>query len=442
MYAKTGEKEGAADTFGQRFRALRVRAGLTQARLAESAGVSVRAVIYWERGRHEPGLPELDAALGALRATPAERSALIAHLTAPRAARLIAVAPVSPLGQPLHVGALLKVLRRRRSASSAVLAATLGIGPATLHRWERLELRPAEEQIRLLCLVLDVQPEEQTALLTLPWKPSTRPAPPPLPELQFRCEQFLQNSRDGDDRLIDMDALLLQADLWPHAERSEEGRRLLAEVSADYGQWLMFQGRNTEARRSADASLEIAASLGQQRQSSQIALYVLTTLLLNVQERGKRKAFRLYERWMNAFTDPDKDPDLRAEMLCGMSDAALADERPETALSLVDEADRLCAQQRGQASVALESADRSRRIQRARIYIRLGRMSEAVSFLPSVEVGSVGEKAFSTLLWAETLLVAHEKNEAAVYLGQLQEAITTHGLHIWQSSADAIGRHL
>jgi transcriptional regulator with XRE-family HTH domain len=439
MYDKGAEEEGEAQTFGRHFRAIRARAGLTQARLAENAGVSVRAIIYWERDQHQPSLPELDAALRALRASPAERAELIERLTAPRAARLIAVAPASPQGQPGHAGALLKVLRRRLGANSAMVSAALGIGHATLHRWERLELRPSEEQIRLLCLALDAQPEELTALLTLPWKPVLRrPAPPPLAELQVRCALFSQDSLNGNDRLIDMDSLSLRSDLRDHAERSDEGRRLLAQVNADYGQWLMSQKRNTEARRSASLSLEIADSLGQHTLSAWTALYVLASVQLTVPRHGARKAFRLYERWLDAFTAPE----LRAEVLCGMADNASADGQPQKALALVDEADRLCAHQNGQPGDAIASADRSRRIQRTRIYRRLGRISEAVSFLPSPEVGSVSQKAFASLLWVDIMEAAGAKNDAILYLGVAQDAITTHGLHMWQTGADALGRRL
>jgi len=54
-------------TFGPRLRELRVRAGLTQAQLAERAGLSLAAVKHYEQGLREPTWPTLQALADALR---------------------------------------------------------------------------------------------------------------------------------------------------------------------------------------------------------------------------------------------------------------------------------------------------------------------------------------------------------------------------------------
>ncbi len=54
-------------TFGERLKVLREKAGLSQAELAERAGISQRAISHWELGKREPlisAVQKLCAALG------------------------------------------------------------------------------------------------------------------------------------------------------------------------------------------------------------------------------------------------------------------------------------------------------------------------------------------------------------------------------------------
>jgi DNA-binding NarL/FixJ family response regulator/DNA-binding XRE family transcriptional regulator len=72
-------------TFGQRLRQLRVRAGLSQAALAERAGLAAAAVAALERGvRRSPYPQTLGALADALRLTPDERAAFADAATAAR----------------------------------------------------------------------------------------------------------------------------------------------------------------------------------------------------------------------------------------------------------------------------------------------------------------------------------------------------------------------
>jgi DNA-binding NarL/FixJ family response regulator/DNA-binding XRE family transcriptional regulator len=77
-----GEHEAS---FGQRLRQLRMRAGLSQAALAERAGLAAAAVAALERGvRRSPYPQTLGALADALRLTPDERAALADAATAAR----------------------------------------------------------------------------------------------------------------------------------------------------------------------------------------------------------------------------------------------------------------------------------------------------------------------------------------------------------------------
>src|SRR5919205_2055448 len=72
-------------SFGERLRQLRVRAGLSQAALAERAGLAAAAVAALERGVRRSPYPQTFGALAdALNLTPEERATLADAATAAR----------------------------------------------------------------------------------------------------------------------------------------------------------------------------------------------------------------------------------------------------------------------------------------------------------------------------------------------------------------------
>lgn len=56
---------------------------LSVRQVAERAGIGKSTVSYWEAGSFQPRLPELDAVLHALDASPAERARALALVDAP-----------------------------------------------------------------------------------------------------------------------------------------------------------------------------------------------------------------------------------------------------------------------------------------------------------------------------------------------------------------------
>ena len=54
------------DTFGERLRTLRKKAGLNQTQLAEAVGVSLLTLFRWEKGERQPRLEEIKALAKAL----------------------------------------------------------------------------------------------------------------------------------------------------------------------------------------------------------------------------------------------------------------------------------------------------------------------------------------------------------------------------------------
>src|SRR5215470_8164069 len=109
--------------------------------LAKSAGISPGTLSHWETGRVIPRIPELDAALTVLDASPRLRQEAYARINAPRAlARLRneSVPATDTTENPTlpAAGDLLRALRHRRGFSLEQAAALLKLQPSTLSRWE------------------------------------------------------------------------------------------------------------------------------------------------------------------------------------------------------------------------------------------------------------------------------------------------------------------
>ena len=96
---------GASPSFGQRLRAFREAAGLTQEELAERAGISVKAIGALERGRRQRPYPHTVRALAdALRLSDDERAALTGAV--PPRERATHVITAQPQGIPAPPGQL------------------------------------------------------------------------------------------------------------------------------------------------------------------------------------------------------------------------------------------------------------------------------------------------------------------------------------------------
>ena len=136
---------GEANVFGALLRQHRTRAGLTQEGLAERAQMSVRGVIYLERGTRQPYPDTLHRLAEALALTPAQRDTLAdaAHTTdSPNSAPVAPATPYAPLpaSPPSLIGRdrELAVLRERFAAvragqgSLVLIGGEAGVGKTAL----------------------------------------------------------------------------------------------------------------------------------------------------------------------------------------------------------------------------------------------------------------------------------------------------------------------
>jgi transcriptional regulator with XRE-family HTH domain len=239
----------------------RAQRGLSLSSLAARAGLSKGTVSGWERGLHQPRLPELEAVFAALDVPLPERPSALALIDAARARRALAASAASsglqPLDQPVP-GHLLLALRRRRGLTLDAVAQALGVDRASVSRWERSVSTPSAERLAMLLDLLGAHAEERAALAR-GWRLFLPPAAE-RPTLELLLHQFgglIDRTTYGDRRLLDLEFLAWQAAIWPLATRSDAARQTLGKACAFYAEWLSWDGRWREANSAATRAIDL-----------------------------------------------------------------------------------------------------------------------------------------------------------------------------------------
>lgn len=250
---------------GSLLRGLRERRGLSLGAVSLRAGVSKSTLSRWESGIQQPGIPELESVLKALGCSPEDRLEVLQQLNAPRAVRhLRTMGAVNgsnvpstsanvTIGEPPHIGDLLRALRLRRRETREQTAARLGVRPSTICRWERGESRPDREFLDNVCAVLMARAEEadllRRALDGGGWAFSSADTPPSEEAIENRFRtRFAPLLLEAELHPgADLELLSLEASLWRHALRRESLRPALGEVYAYHANYLRNFGLVMEA---------------------------------------------------------------------------------------------------------------------------------------------------------------------------------------------------
>lgn len=122
---------------------------LTQKQLSVAAGVSTAAISHWESGKTMPSAAHLYRLARALRVEPTSLGRAIGRDL--EADNLLSVDSLPP-------NALLRELRLRQGLTAAELGRCVGVGGATVRRWERGLFQPRERVAQRLAQVLGVSP--------------------------------------------------------------------------------------------------------------------------------------------------------------------------------------------------------------------------------------------------------------------------------------------
>jgi transcriptional regulator with XRE-family HTH domain len=432
-------------TLGSHLRQMRTARSLSLRRLAEHAALAPSTLSRWEEGRTLPRLPEMDAVLNALNATPAQRAQALALLNAPRAVVRVrqAVEKQTPefvevAGHAPGGGDLLRAMRLRAGRTLAEAARAAGVSVAALSAWERGEKWPASERLHTLCFALQAREEELAALTC--GRFSLAPRAEAITEEDIHSTiQYLTVWPMPPHKLAleDLGFLTLAAQAWSLAAKRESGQHALAGVYAHYANFLYMQRRFAECERAALRALDILPKTGgQDSMGARAALRVAEVAALEASPRGVARAGETLRMWLPYAPLP-----FQAWMLSDMGKFESLRGHKEEAVRLGQEAVRLEIKRGNPVDLLF------RRLDLARLLVEAGRPAEALQQLPDETDTDMGRHPAFPLARAQAY---HALRDAAARdsLAEAQvrlEACARHQAHLlplYGAEAEALAERL
>ena len=294
--------------FGEYFRTLRKRCGLSQAKLGEKAGIAVRTLAYWEAGEREPRVDELTHAFEAMEVSTADKACVLALLRSVRGAQFASQQAVCQqiapsLGHLPNLGDLVRAMRMRKGWSREQLAAELGINHSTLVRWEAMQTLPSDTNLQRLCAVLDAEVEEAHVLCNRRLLPDSAPVLT-LAMAEERTAAFERDILAANCPMVDLQALVLKRQLRLLIPQSSRALCLLARVEAVHSRWLIFHDRTVEAEAVAMRALAIVHPELPQETFWHTAINVISLCLSGREGERSLTALRYLRRWFDQISDP------------------------------------------------------------------------------------------------------------------------------------------
>ena len=415
---------------GVYLRRLRQTRDLTLERAAQAAGIGRVTLNRWETGAHQPRLPELGALLHALKADAHERHQALALMDAPRAREEVRQAAEhtserAGLCPPPGAGDLLRALRRRRRMSPEPVASALGVTTRTLRRWEQGEVAVPAERLDNLCRLLGAAPQERAALERQRlWLGASQPAagPSSLDALEQQCDGYLEQMDRGQEGLLDLHFLVLEARLWPRAAaaRDKAAQRLLARVYSSHAAFLEQNSREQEeVRVYAERALDL--TVGHLCWEPWWHMPVHSVVWAAPAKRdmaGSRRRIALARGWLDLSTDTGWQSAQYRDM------AEYATAAGDTAAAL-DWAAR--------AHVLAQDQDDPRVLHLAghvwgRALFAAGRPGEALALLPSDEHATPHQQLWDSCYRVEARLALGDRSGAQAELGHAYALCREHDL--------------
>lgn len=420
-----------SEGIGGLVRDLRLSQRMSLRELAKVAGISAGALSYWEAGRSEPCIPELEAVLGALNASPSARQEAYARIHAPRALARLRNAPLltgcaSAEVFPLPAsGDLLRALRHRRGMFLEQAAAILQVQPSTISRWEKSRAWPSEERLDAYCALLGAAPEERQALrrISLTSSAMCESDTLPLEALEQQFEQLQRDAIGGESALMDLRFLSLEAALWHRALRNRTARSLLAKTYAWHAQWLLWRERLAEAGQISRQALEMAQQAGRPERFWFRAVYVQASCLAEgargpVPKRGEQ----FVEDWLPVVRWADTE----SWMHHVIAAYAMQSGQKEKALASIAR-----AQTAADRSESLKAVRHSC-LDSAMILCKAGRFHEARALLSTDDHPNVHHRAYQALAWAITLHGLGDFARAREWSQRVCEIVRAYDLSIYR----------
>ena len=307
-------------------------------------------------------------------------------------------------------GDLLRALRLRRRMTLEQIAASLGVTPRSVRRWEQSEAILPEERLDALCRLLRATPEERVALgqrqLTL-WVPGQDLS---LDTLDAQLQGVSAALHQGERTLMDLQFLGIEARLWQQARRNLQARRLLARAYALHAEALEMWGQIGEIKSYSVRALDL---LTETDMSDRGTLYKAlrgqgASTIFAVHGRPHERAIAEYRRWLAFSDDMSWRTNLYRDMAGWASDAGQTDTALEWAALAVAEAER---------GGLLEERRLAQQIQRY-ILLMARRYPEALAFLPTEEQDDPYQHYFEVMQCVYLFLGLGERAEASNWLNR------------------------
>lgn len=408
---------------------------------AQQAGIHRSTLYRWEQGQTQPRLPELEALLEALGASPTQRRQAIALVDAPRAQALVKVqnariAARRGLGTMPQGGDLLRAMRLRRGRSLEEVAAHIGMTSWTLRRWEKAETWPSVEHLHALCYALGAKEEEVLALTCGHFSRLATTPRTTVQALEERVQQFTRTLYDPSFELKDLELLGMQAEAWALAAQSFAGVHLLAKVYASSYHYLAYHDRYAEAAAVAERYFDLLHEQTLDFRSQVSWQAIRLGAVTDRWKAGGRTTPKSCLEELKAILPLTRGNWNEPDALYRIADILLWQGAQDEALRVSEEAYQAAARNMG--NVESEWFRGGMGI----LLIQSGRFAEG---LPLLSTGRPGDwyRLVETSLWkAEAFLGLGKSTEAETWLARAQFDLTTYEMNSLQSRLDALKARL
>lgn len=401
----------------------RTARGWSLGQLGQRAGVSKAALSRWEAGQRQPRMPELEATLAALGATPLQRALAIACIEAPRALRhLHSSTGPSGIGAPPSAGDLLWALRQRGGWTQEQIALRLGVDQSSVGRWERGERLPSTEQMQALCFAMEAQEEEIVALTTGRFAE----APEQMPTEPQAVSDYLNPLLyDPCAELVDLRFLRLERCLWQQATKEGRTQSLLATAYAAHAHYLSLYKRWEEVRTMAQRALALTPQEGSTADYTLRAVLKLAAAeVYGGQRTAPERGFQRIKAWLPHSSEPT----YTAWMLSDMGKYLMMAGQRESAVEL------------GKKAVGIMNDEEMRHLDYCQLLVAAGYSGKALDHLPALCEQERGISVYEALLRCEAYLKLGEQSEASTWLERAYAVIEAEGLEHNRSQADALAK--
>jgi transcriptional regulator with XRE-family HTH domain len=421
----------AAENLGTLLRESRRSQKMTQDELAGRAGVARSTLNRWERGTHQPRLPELTAVLDVLNAASELRTRALELISAPRAIQsLRAEQQVSTETESAwlftpETGDLLRTLRLRRGMTQEQVADRMGIRRVNLSHWETGEQVPSSESLHELMILLGALPAEQAALTRGVLMPSYLMQKQENP-LEAALAQYRHITAGGFDPnfepLKDLEYLRLERRFTDLMPRYPTARQHLLNTYSYHAHWLSNQRRYSEAARYADRVLEaVREARPPEPEWKRVIMISARSAVYSGGRRRARRGTTILEHWLPLV----ETPEYKAWILGDM------------ALYFAEEGELQCAIEAATRScrVAIRCHNPfelwNRRTDLAEILLHTELPHDAMratELLPTLLANHPEGRVREALLWAKALWLLEEKPEAQKWLEHAHKDVLTYNL--------------